>query len=65
MTDIISFNVRVSNENLALIIAKILSSNQLLRILYGTNGKFNNKQCIKIVGQTDIGTTYEIIIVYS
>ena len=48
MTDIISFNINVTNEKLASIITEILSSNQSLKILYGPSGKFYNKQCIKI-----------------
>lgn len=60
MTDIISFDINVKNKILAILVAKILSSNQSLRIIYKIDTKY-----IKLVGQTDIGTTYEINIYYS
>lgn len=55
MTDIISFNISCKKE-ISDYLINIFSTNQALRILY----KSTNNNTIKLVGQTDIGTTYEI-----
>lgn len=65
MTDIISFNIYVKKEILVKIITENLISNQALRIIHIKKNKFDDKKYIKFVGQTDIGTTYQIIIFYS
>jgi hypothetical protein len=58
MNDIISF--RISNPYTANLkdLAEILSVNQALRIMYTSN----DNGVIRLVGKTDLGTSYEIIL---
>jgi hypothetical protein len=65
MTDIISFNIYVEKEYLVKILTENFIVNQALRIIYIKKNKFDDKKYVKFVGQTDIGTTYQIIVFYS
>jgi hypothetical protein len=58
MNDIISFKIINPYAENLIELAEILSINQALRITY----KSNNKGVIRLIGKTDIGTTYEIIL---
>lgn len=61
MNDIISFQiVNPYTENLKEL-AEILSLNQALRIMYKVEGN----GVIKLVGKTDLGTSYEILLIPS
>jgi len=58
MNDIISFHITHPYTAVLQEISQIFINNQSLKILY----KVNNKGTIRLVGQTDLGTTYEIIL---
>lgn len=64
MTDIISFNIIVEEEQIANHIARHFIVDQELKILYVKKNQLDDTRYIKLVGKTDIGTAYQIIIFY-
>lgn len=58
MNDVISYHIMNPYTSNIRELSEILSVNQALRIIYKTN----DKGIIRLVGKTDIGTTYEIVL---
>lgn len=58
LNDIISYHITNLFSDDIRALTEILSENQALRIIYKTN----DNGIIKLVGKTDIGTTYEIVL---
>jgi hypothetical protein len=58
MNDIISFHITCPFSSHLEELSEIFSINQALRILYKTN----DEGIIRLVGQTDLGTSYEIVL---
>jgi hypothetical protein len=58
MNDIISFHITHPYTSNIQELSTILSENQALRIIYKTQ----DKGIIQLVGRTDLGTTYEIVL---
>jgi hypothetical protein len=58
MNDVISFHITHPYTSNIQELSAILSENQALRIIYKTN----DKGIIRLVGRTDLGTTYEIVL---
>lgn len=59
MSDIISFTLSRPKNIDRQVLSKLFSANQGLRILY----KIDNKNVARLVGQTDLGLTYTIILI--